>query len=173
MFTKINKIKIIIALLGLTLLSCSDKLRYKVNSISDTRSQIEFKTSTIQVDNILLPYVEEFIVEADKYDIDVETISQHYLGVFCDETPMGTVGVTIMDYPNDDYTLIDYENNKASNKLRLIVFHEMGHKYVAIGHCHILCDQIMTATLNNRVVYCDWENKKKMFFTNAEHTGVK
>ena len=82
------------------------------------------------------------------------------------------IGVTSLNFPENTYSLIDCENIKSNNRLRIVVFHEMAHKYVTWGHCHTLCNQIMTSTINNKAIYGDWEKQKEVLFTNGIHEGL-
>lgn len=160
--------KSLLLLLSLLSISCSN---YRLIKLNENQTAIKFKTSTIEVDNELLEYVIEFVDEAQEHGIQVEDISRTYLGIYCDEIPLGMVGVTNFNFPYNSYSMIDCENIKSNNKLRIAVFHEMGHKYITWGHCHTFCDQIMTSMLNDKGVYNDWEHQKEVLFNNLEHKG--
>jgi hypothetical protein len=162
---------ILIILLGLSLLSCSDKLKYKVYYVSDTRSEIEFKESSIEVDNILLPYVKEFFNEAYNNGIDVENISKTFQGIYLEDIQDGINGITFLNYPDKSFSLIN-NNIKSTNKLRLTIFHELAHKYIAWGHCHTYCNEIMSSTLNFKLLYSDWNKRKEILFKNTKHKGL-
>lgn len=160
--------KSLLILTSLLLISCSN---YRIVKLNEKQTAIKFKTATIEVDNELLEYAIEFVEEAQRYGIEVEKISRSYLGIYCDETPFGMVGVTNLNFPYYSYSLINCEDIKSNNRLRTVVFHELGHKYVTWGHCHALCDQIMSSTVNDRMIYGDWGEQKEVFFKNLKHEG--
>jgi predicted Zn-dependent protease len=163
---------ILATILLLFLSSHGKKLKYKLVKVNSKQTQIKFKTATIEVDNELLEYTIEFIEEAYKHDINVEMVSRSYMGIYCDETPFGMVGITDLNFPHYSYSLINCENIQSNNRLRAVIFHELGHKYVTWGHCHAYCDQIMSSVMNDRMVYGDWSKQKEIFFKNIKHDGI-
>lgn len=168
--------KLITILLAGLFLTCTtaNKLNYSVKEIADTRSEIVLNNSTFEVDNSLLPYVEEFINEAHSYDIKVDSISKTYMGIYVDYPPAGMVGVTFLRYPNGlDYSLVHPESLISINKTRALVFHEMAHKYLKYPHCHTVCDQLMSTIAASQVFYGEWEKQKEILFKQTDHNYIE
>lgn len=153
---------------GIIILSPNIK-PYRITKVAETRSEIVFKTSTIEVDNILLPYVIEFIDEAFEYDIDIEQLSKIFTGVYYDETPRGLIGIFYRG--QNPYCLISPLLETTINKLRITVFHELSHYYLNRKHCHTYCKQIMSEIFNVYAVYNNWDEQKRILFEHKPHNN--
>lgn len=150
-----------------------NKGTYFEKKIGETRTELIFETSSIEVDNILLPYVREFMDEAKKYNINIDKISRHYMGIYSDYPPDKAIGIAFKkEYGTDAYSLISPLLETFINKLRVIVFHELAHYYLNGKHCHRFCTEIMSATLNRNSIYNNWEKQKKALFLNIKHESI-
>ena len=172
-----NKIKLIIVGLIIIMFSgcgLTNELNYTVKEIAETRSEIVLDNSSFEVDNILLPHAIEFINEAHKYGVNVDSISSNYMGIYVDYLPVGYSGMTFKQYPNGlDYSIVIPAAISSINKTRVLVFHEMAHKYLPNGHCHEVCREIMSTVVTSYAFYGEWEKQKKTLFKNLEHEAVK
>lgn len=135
---------------------------------------LEFKEGvSFEVDKPLLPYVKEFIYEYLKYNSEESLILsiKSFEGIYEDVTPYGTYGVTLFreGCKQKDYILINPLVTNTDRKKKLLVFHEMAHKFLAKEHCHRKCNQIISDLLNNDNFYNDWEYQKIVLFKDIPH----
>jgi len=162
-------------LVSIAIISCStSKIITKKSELGINRTELHFKNNSIEVDNVLLPYVEEFVEEAIKYNINVDSISKNFLGIYVEYTPKGTLGVTYKQQPEGlDFCLIAPIIAANKKKARLIVFHELAHAYMSRTHCHKFCREIMSANISVHTIYNDWNNQKKIFFKEIKHNAIQ
>lgn len=147
---------------------------YTINEIYETRSKIVFKTSSIEVDNILLPYVKEFLDDAIRYNINIDSLSRDFMGIYYDYTPYKLVGIVFKKTPTRaSYSLVSPLLETFINKLRIIVFHELSHYYLNRKHCHRFCSEIMSNIANASSIYNNFEEQKKVMFENLPHEPFK
>lgn len=173
---KSNILKPLIAFGTMLILAynCSSiKLYNEVRHETMDRTIMEFKDGSFEVDNKLVPYVKEFIEEAEKNGRDMSEFSITYLGIYYDILPYGYYGVTYNQQPEGlNYSIINSMLKEFPNKTRTLVFHEMSHALGYTGHCHDKCDQIMSAKLNESNFYNDWKKQKKILFNNKKHDSI-
>lgn len=149
---------------------------YKKIVINDSQCRLVFNdTISFTTDKKLLPYVEGFIADYISNGYTQKDLLYHadtYLGIYIDHTPKGKYGVTFMNIRKEgnDFTIITPSIVESPNKLRVLVYHEMGHKFLTDrSHCHEHCDQIFSAYLRIGNFYNDWEKQKKILFKRLEH----
>ena len=91
------------------------------------------------------------------------------MGIYVDLVAYGHYGETYYQTPYKDFSIINPAIVDTPNKLRLIVFHELHHKFSKEKHCHTKCDEIFSATLNKSNFYNNWEKQKETLFKNKKH----
>ena len=161
--------------LSLILLGCASTQPYAtVESITETRSKIVFETSSFEVDNLLLPYVKEYVQTAYSYDIDLDSLSRKYSGIYVDYPVTGLWGETLTPEAAEllgieRYSLVHPVVIFSHNKTRYLVFHELSHVFLGRSHCHTRCIEIFSATVLMFGVYGKWEEQKQTLFENRFH----
>ena len=148
-----------------------DKSKYKVEHHNKERYHITFRDGTrVETDKVLLPHVTEFYDEAYKYGINVDSINKNYIGVFVEELNDSKLyGIT--KYNDPSFSLINKIALDSYNITRIVVFHEMAHKYLRVEHCHRDCNGILAAVINLNLYGEKWEKQKEALFTDAPHMG--
>jgi len=144
---------------------------YKVVPVefANDRYRIEFKTSSFEVDNILLPFVEEFVTEAIKHDINMDSLSRTYMGIYYDNPSIPNyIGITWTKMPDSSDVSLVSRDLRTINKVRHNVFHEMAHKFLDAKHCHYQCYGLMSE-INSNFYYLNWEKLKNDLFTGGKH----
>ena len=155
---------IMIILLTLLVTSCSSTKLYTKIPIGKNRTIIQFKYNSMEVDNRLLYYTEEFVREALSAGLNVDSLSHNFLGIYADNAPMGSWGITVRNLDNTYFSVIDHTVN-TDNKLRVVIFHELSHYYLnKLGHCHNECEHIMSSTSGVENFYRNWEKQKEDLF---------
>lgn len=167
--------KLIMILLVMVLgVSCKSQ-DYKVRFIGSNRHKITLNDSiSIEADLELSKYVTEFIDDYLEHGYSKEELnyfSKDLMGVYIDHLEYGKYGTTFYQQPyGKDYIIISPIIRGNTKKLRLVVYHELGHIYLDnIEHCHKKCNQIFSAILGYDNFYNDWENQKKIFFNRKQH----
>lgn len=158
------------AILFLTM-SCN---KYKIKRSGNIDTIYINDTVSIESDTLITKYVIEFLDDYTKHTSSKDNIEYHsnkFLGIYLDYLPPGKYGLTLYRQPElKNYSLITPLIKNNQNKLRLVVFHELGHIYLQnINHCHDKCDEIFSAYLNNDNFYNEWNKQKKIFFNREQH----
>lgn len=154
---------LITSLLILNVVSCN-----KIEKELDI-SEVKFGNNIVEVDNRVLPYVEEFKKECEKWDIDVDDHMKGYIGIYVDEEMIGKYGKTIGSLvTNFGFSLINKDILDNRNKVRVIVFHELGHR-LGFEHCHKKCSAIMSSIGGMSSFYNVWEAQKVQMFGRVPH----
>lgn len=151
-----------------------NKESYTVKDLGTNRSLITFNSGNgFESDNILIPYVKEYINESIKRNINIDSLSWNYMGIYTDKTPEAIYGVTYDQGKNyKSYTLISTDILNNPSKIRLLVFHEMHHHYSTKDHCHTTCEEIMSAFLGDKNFNNDWDKQKEVMFLNKSHKSL-
>jgi len=150
---------------------CTSCTLYTKEKVGEAQTKIHFKNNSIEVDNPLLFWTEEFLKEASNH-VDVDSISKNYVGIYVGTPSLGDLGTTYFREDGSIYSVISPINN-TNNRLRIIVYHELAHAYLGSpGHCHELCGEIMSAGIGNTVWYRDWEAQKEVLFNKTKHESV-
>ena len=122
--TNINTIKIAAFLLLTALFSCQKEL------------DIEVTKTYPNVDADLWSHFQNFEEEASKRGLDIDLVASGITGSIEKIHAMGTVGLCNhrLDKPNHLIIDIDFWNKASEISKEMIVFHELGHCYLARGH---------------------------------------
>ncbi len=165
--------------ISLILLSCTSTRPYAtVEPVTETRSKIVFETSSFEVDNLLLPHAKEYVKTAYYYDVDLDSLSRKYRGIYVDNTVTGLWGETLTPEAVEvlgieRYSLINPVVIASYNTTRYLVFHELSHVFLGRSHCHKRCVEIFSATVLTYGVYGIWEEQKKTLFENRFHLSFE
>ena len=146
--------------------------KYTLDYSGGDRVHITFKDGTlVDTDIRIVDHVLEFYDEAYKYGINVDSINKHYVGVFIEDLrDDNRLGETYLQEPS--FSLVNKKILDSYNTTRLIVFHEMAHKYLyPRNHCHIQCKEIYSSLAQGNIYGEKWEDQKRRLFTDAEHEG--
>ena len=163
----------LVAGLMLTLTSCSQELQYSVVDDGPGYQTVHINEETLKVSDGLLPNVLEFLMEAHRYEHDVENLTKHLDSIVYGPLTAEFAGVTFVPEAFNMYTLINYRAIDYPEFQRIIVFHELGHAYLGRRHCHSICDEVMSSILGWKKVRNNWEETKEVFFKNSSHNYTR